>query len=220
MVSSRFLYAKITNAIQYTTLTSILAPRGNYQTGSPFPTRVISGRTLSTGSALASRVFGSGATGAVAPLGTAVRQFTASSTVAPGLLTLQTTASAHGTRLISGGTMGAASTSTATSLSRHPRLRQVWSRLPLPLHRRCRQLPWRRRGANICHQRLGHPNKNIWHQRLRHPNERTLQAARRIAETGVNFTDSLTACNIYKINNGTKQPIHNKPGKAEITGRF
>ena len=33
--------------------------------------------------------------------------------------------------------------------------------LPLPLHQRCRQLPWRPRGANICHQRLEHPNERI-----------------------------------------------------------
>ena len=32
---------------------------------------------------------------------------------------------------------------------------------PLPLHRRCRHLSWRRRGANICHQRLEHPNERI-----------------------------------------------------------
>ena len=45
-----------------------------------------------------------------------------------------------------------------------------------------------------------------------------MQVARNIAETGVNFTDSLTACDIYKINNGTKQLIRNAPGKTEITG--
>ena len=33
--------------------------------------------------------------------------------------------------------------------------------LPLPLHRQSRQLPWRRRGANICHQRLEHPNEHM-----------------------------------------------------------
>ena len=44
-----------------------------------------------------------------------------------------------------------------------------------------------------------------------------MQAVRNIAETGVNSTDSLTACDIYKINNGTKQLIRNKPGKTELT---
>ena len=40
----------------------------------------------------------------------------------------------------------------------HDYVRQM---LSLPLHRWCRQLPWRRRGANICHQRLEHLNKRI-----------------------------------------------------------
>ena len=61
---------------------------------------------------------------------------------------------------------------------------------------------------------------NVWHQRLGHPNERTIQAARNIAETGVNFTDSLTACDICTINKGAKQPTRNKPGKTEITERL
>ena len=38
-----------------------------------------------------------------------------------------------------------------------------------------------------------------------------------IAETEVNFTYTLTVCDIYKTNNGTKQPIQNDPGKTEIT---
>ena len=52
---------------------------------------------------------------------------------------------------------------------------------------------------------------NIWHQRLGHPNERTMQAARNIAETEINFTDSLTACDNYKIN---------KLGETEIMKRL
>ena len=47
-----------------------------------------------------------------------------------------------------------------------------------------------------------------------------MQAARNIAEIGVNFTDSLTACDMYNINNGIKQLIRNNPGKTEITGRL
>ena len=43
-----------------------------------------------------------------------------------------------------------------------------------------------------------------------------MQTARKIAETGVNSTDSLTACDIYKITNGTKQLIHNEPGKTGL----
>ena len=47
-----------------------------------------------------------------------------------------------------------------------------------------------------------------------------MQATWNIAKTGVNFADSLTVCNIYKINTGTKQPIRGKPGKTDITDRL
>ena len=47
-----------------------------------------------------------------------------------------------------------------------------------------------------------------------------MQAARNIAETGVNFTGSLTACNVYKINNGIEQPICNELGKTKIMERL
>ena len=47
-----------------------------------------------------------------------------------------------------------------------------------------------------------------------------MQAAQNIAETGLHFNDSLTACDIYKINKGPKQPIHNGSGKSEITERL
>ena len=46
-----------------------------------------------------------------------------------------------------------------------------------------------------------------------------MDAARNFAETGVNFTYTLTACDIYKINSETKQPIRNDAGKIEITER-
>ena len=52
--------------------------------------------------------------GAIAPLATAARPLIATSTAAPGI-SLQTTASAHGTRLINSGTKGAAPTSTGTT---------------------------------------------------------------------------------------------------------
>ena len=61
-----------------------LAPRGNYQTEAAFPTRVISGHTIPTGSALASGRLRSGAMGAVAPFATAARPFIATSTAALG----------------------------------------------------------------------------------------------------------------------------------------
>ena len=62
-----------------------LTPRGNYRTEAAFPTRVISGHTIPTGSALASQLLRSGAIGAVHPLATAVRPLIATSTAAPGL---------------------------------------------------------------------------------------------------------------------------------------
>ena len=37
------------------------------------------------------------------------------------------------------------------------------------------------------------------------------------AKTGVNFTDFLTACDIYKSNKGIEPPIRNKSGNIEIT---
>ena len=82
-----------------------LAPRGNYKTEVEFLTRAISGHTMPTGSALASRLLRSGAMGVVTPLATMARPFIAISTAAPGLPPLRTTASAH----------GAASTSTGAT---------------------------------------------------------------------------------------------------------
>ena len=92
-----------------------LAPRGNYQTEAAFPKRVFSGHTITTRSALASRLLRSDAMGAVAPLATAARPLIATSTTALDLPVLQTTALAHGAPLINGGTMGASSTSAATT---------------------------------------------------------------------------------------------------------
>ena len=45
-----------------------------------------------------------------------------------------------------------------------------------------------------------------------------MQAARNIAETGVNFNYSLIVCGICKINKGIKQPILIDPGEPEIMG--
>ena len=92
-----------------------LAPRVNVKTEAAFPTRVMSGHEIPTGSALASRLLTSRAMGVVTPLATAARSFIVTSTAALGVPALRTTASAHGVRLISGGTMGAALTSTATT---------------------------------------------------------------------------------------------------------
>ena len=47
-----------------------------------------------------------------------------------------------------------------------------------------------------------------------------MQAAWNIAKMGVNFTDTLATCDIYKVNNGPKQTIPNEPGKTEIMRRF
>ena len=66
----------------------------------------------------------------------------------------------------------------------------------------------------------GPSERDNWHQRLGYPNERFMQAARNIAETVLKFTDSLIACDIYNINNGTKHSICFDPSKTEITQRL
>ena len=53
--------------------------------------------------------------GAVTPLATPAQLFIVTSTAASGLPALRSTASAHGARLINGGTMGVASTPTVTT---------------------------------------------------------------------------------------------------------
>ena len=70
-----------------------LAPRGNYQMEAAFPKRIISGHTITTRSALASRLLRSDAMGAVVPLATTARPLIVTSTTAPGLPALQTMAS-------------------------------------------------------------------------------------------------------------------------------
>ena len=92
-----------------------LTRRGNYQREAAFPTGVISGHTMPTGSALASRCLRSGTVETVDPLTTATRRFIATSTSTPGLPALRSTASAHGANLISGGAMGAASAHIVTT---------------------------------------------------------------------------------------------------------
>ena len=93
-----------------------LAQRGNYQTEAAFPTRFISGHTVPTGSGLFSRLPRNGAIGAVAPLATAAAKlFITTITTASGLPTLRSIVSAHGTHLISCGTIRAVSTSTVTT---------------------------------------------------------------------------------------------------------
>ena len=137
-----------------------LAPRGNYEKETAFPTRVISGHTIPTGSALASRLLRSGAVGAVAPLATAARPLIATFTAASGLPALQTTA--YRVCRIRGGTIGATSTSTGTTSFAAPTIAPgLATATTTAIHRRYRHLSWRRRGANIFHQRLEHPNECI-----------------------------------------------------------
>lgn len=47
-----------------------------------------------------------------------------------------------------------------------------------------------------------------------------MQGLRDISETGVNFTDSLTACETCAIDNSTQQSIHKKAGNTKITERL
>ena len=88
-------------------------PEGQLPNGSSVPDEGhLGAHNTPTGSALASRLLRSGAMEAVAPLATAARPLIATSTAVPGFPALQTTALAHDARLINGGTMGTASTST------------------------------------------------------------------------------------------------------------
>ena len=194
-----------------------LTPRGNYQTKAAFPTRVISGHTMPTRSALASRLFRSRVQGAVVPLETAVRPFIATFAAAPDFPVLQTTASDHSVRLISGGPMGAALTFTviATHTITPGLATATTAATPAML-----TIAMAVAGNELL--ALAPETSEREHQEPtpRCSNERTMQAAWNIAETGVNFTESLTACDIYKINNGTEQKIRNKPGKIEIIERL
>ena len=45
---------------------------------------------------------------------------------------------------------------------------------------------------------------NIWRKRLEHPNKQVLELVRRNAESGVNFTDSLSPCYTCKTNKSTQ----------------
>ena len=94
-----------------------LAQRGNYQMKQAFSTRVISGHTIPTGSVLASQRLKSGTMETAAPLTTVARPFIATYTEAPGPPALQTTASAHCARLISGDTMGATTSFTVPTIT-------------------------------------------------------------------------------------------------------
>ena len=92
-----------------------LASRNNYPVEAAIPTRIISGHTISMGSALVYRLLRSGAMGMVAPLAIVTRPFIVTTTVAQGLPALRAIASAHGVSLVRGGAMGAASAFIATT---------------------------------------------------------------------------------------------------------
>ena len=46
---------------------------------------------------------------------------------------------------------------------------------------------------------------NIWHRRLGRPNGQVMAKVKNIAECGVNFSDTLSACDTCKINKSTQQ---------------
>ena len=194
-----------------------LAPRGNYSTKVTFPTSVISGHTIPTGSALVSRRLRNGAMGVAAPLAAVARPFIATFTATPGLPAQQTTASAHGTRLISGSAMEAGSTSTETTSFAVPTitLGLVTATTTATPAMSTKTIA----AAGSAHLRPAPGTSERNHLALAYRAfERAHHPGRvNIAETVVNFTDSLTACDIYRINNSTKQPIRNEPGKTEIT---
>ena len=92
-----------------------LSPRSNNETKVAFPTSVISGHTVPTKFALASRLLRNEIMEAGVPLARVARPFVVASTAVLGLLALRTTTSALGGRLIIGGAMAAASAFTATT---------------------------------------------------------------------------------------------------------
>ena len=149
-----------------------LAPRGNYQMEATFPIRVISGRTIPTGSALASRFRKSEAMNTVAPLATAARASIPTSTVASGLPGLRTTASAHGPRLTKGGTIEAASTSTASTSA--PTITPGLSSAITNAAPAILTTVMMMARSEHPEKHLEHPNKNILHQHVEHLNERTM----------------------------------------------
>ena len=132
-----------------------LAPRGNYSTEAVVLTRVVSGNAILTRSALVLRPLRSGPMGAVARLAKAARPSSETSTTARGLLAVQNIASVNDTRhTMSGVTLGSTSALTATKFWGGLARLRYCQLLLLPLRQRCRQLPWRRRGVNVWHQRL------------------------------------------------------------------
>ncbi|CAM9900823.1 unnamed protein product [Ascophyllum nodosum] len=154
-------------------------------------TRAILGHSLPTGSALAFRLLRSGAMGdssASCTSGTVVHR---DIYCMSGLSALRTTASSLGACLISGGAMEATSPFTTTTYFVAP---TTTPRLPTST-----ATPAMPASAMVA------VGVNIWHQCLERPNKRTMQAVRNIAETEVNFTDSLTTYDICKINKVIKQ---------------
>ncbi|CAN0579923.1 unnamed protein product, partial [Laminaria digitata] len=57
---------------------------------------------------------------------------------------------------------------------------------------------------------------NIWHKRLGHPNGKVMAKVKNIAESGVNFSDSLSACDMCKISKSTQRnhPKKSRPDPA------
>ena len=141
--------------------------------------------------------------GAVAPLATVAQLFIVTTAAAPGLVAQRNTASAHGARLGSDSAMEGTSAFIATTSFAAPT-----SAPGLPIFTTTAT-------PATPSTAMAMAGANVWHHGLGHPYERVMQM-----EMGVNFTDSLTACNICKINKGTKQPISNTLERSKSRSGF
>ena len=61
---------------------------------------------------------------------------------------------------------------------------------------------------------------NIWHKRLGHPNEQVMKRVKSITECGVDFVDTLSACETCKINKSTQQNHPKTANKNKIIERL
>ena len=193
-----------------------LAPGGNYQTKGAFPTGVISEYTIPAGSALASRLLRNGAMGAVAPLVTAARSFIAVPLAAPGLSTLHTRVSAHGARLTSGSTMGAASISTATTSFTAPAITPGLATATTTTTPAMATIAMVPAGSEQLPPAPGTCERGHLSPAPR-ASERAHHAARaEHSQDGSQFHRLADRVRHLQDQNGTKQPIRNEPGRTKI----
>ena len=135
----------------------------------------------------------------VAPPTRVARRFIVTTTVSPGYLALRSTASAHGTRLISGDTMGAATSFTSSTTMTELITAKATSTTVMPAAAMAAVDSKHLAPAPRTSEQVHHVGCAKHH--------RDGSQLRRIADRVRQF---------YKIHNGTKQPIWNAPGMIEI----